>query len=141
MARIGNRLSESNRAASSGEPAGAILEVMHVGDVCCIHTADSQSIFEWHELEQGRQTVVDALGPAPLVLFDLSGVDFVNSAFLSLLLKCRKAVNARRGRMALCGLSAAATEVLRISALDTLWPVYADRDEGVTELSRGASTG
>src|ERR1700740_1905334 len=57
---------------------------------------------------------------APMVIFDLSQVNFVGSVFLSLLLRCHKLVKSRGGELVLCGASEMARELLRVTALGTL---------------------
>jgi anti-sigma B factor antagonist len=71
----------------------------------------------------------------PLILFDLSQVDYFGSVFLAVLLRCWKMVMAKGGTMALSGVSARARELLHLTSLDFVWPIYADRREAVEALS------
>jgi anti-anti-sigma factor len=70
----------------------------------------------------------------PVVLFDLSPVDYFGSVFLAVMIRCWKLVLAKSGTMALAGVSDHARELLHITALDTAWPIYADRREAVDAL-------
>jgi anti-anti-sigma factor len=70
----------------------------------------------------------------PLVVFDLSRVDYFGSMFLALLLRCWKLVQARGGMMALAGVSPRAKELLRLTSLDIVWPIYASRREAMEAL-------
>jgi len=70
----------------------------------------------------------------PLIVFDLEPVDFFGSSFLSLLLRCWKLVMVRGGQMALAGVSERARELLRITSLDMIWPIYASRREAIESL-------
>lgn len=70
----------------------------------------------------------------PLVVFDLSRVDYFGSMFLALLLRCWKLVQARGGMMALAGVSPRAKELLRMTSLDIVWPIYASRREAMEAL-------
>ena len=72
--------------------------------------------------------------PMPMVLVDLDGVDYFGSSFLSLLLRCWKAVLMKGGQMVLSGVSPRARELLRITSLDIVWPIYADRSEALAAL-------
>ena len=72
--------------------------------------------------------------PSPLVLIDLSQVDYFGSMFVAILLKCFKFVESRDGMMALCGVSPRAGELLRITALATVWPIYATRREALEAM-------
>ena len=70
----------------------------------------------------------------PLVLFDLSQVDYFGSVFLAVMIRCWKLVQAKGGTMALAGVSARAKELLHMTSLDFVWPIYADRREAVEAL-------
>ena len=67
----------------------------------------------------------------PLVVIDLSSVGYFGSVFLALLLRCHKFVKSRGGELVLAGASPMARELLRITALDTLWAIYDDRDSAL----------
>lgn len=71
---------------------------------------------------------------SPLVLFDLEQIPYFGSAFLGLMLRCWKYVSTNGGAMALSGVSPAARDLLRITALDTVWPIYDTRREGLEAL-------
>lgn len=70
----------------------------------------------------------------PVVLFDLTDVKFFGSMFLAVMLRCWKLTTARGGAMALAGVSPHARELLRITALDMIWPMYATRREAMEAL-------
>jgi anti-anti-sigma factor len=69
-----------------------------------------------------------------LVIFDLSPVDYFGSMFLALLIRCWKLALARGGTMALAGVSERAKELLRLTSLDIVWPIYATRREAMEAL-------
>ena len=70
----------------------------------------------------------------PLVVFDLSRVDYFGSMFLTVLLRCWKLTTARGGMMVLAGVSNHAKELLRITSLDMIWPIYPTRREALEAL-------
>jgi anti-anti-sigma factor len=70
----------------------------------------------------------------PLIVFDLSKVDYFGSVFLGVLLRCWKLVQAKGGTMVLAGVSTRAKELLHLTSLDFVWPIYADRREAVEAL-------
>jgi anti-anti-sigma factor len=70
----------------------------------------------------------------PVVLFDLASVNYFGSVFLAVMIRCWKLVLAKSGTMALAGVSPHARELLHVTALDTAWPIYADRREAVDAL-------
>jgi anti-anti-sigma factor len=71
----------------------------------------------------------------PLIVVDLSEVKSFGSTFLALLLRCWKLANSNGGQMALAGASAQARELLRMTKLDIVLPIYADRREAMDALS------
>jgi len=70
----------------------------------------------------------------PLIVFDLSQVDYFGSVFLGVLLRCWKMVQAKGGTMALSGVSDRARELLHLTSLDFVWPIYGTRREAVEAL-------
>jgi anti-sigma B factor antagonist len=71
---------------------------------------------------------------APMLIVDLSRVDFFGSTFLGLLIRCWKLALVRGGMMALSGVSPRARELLRQTSLDVVWPIYADRREAMESM-------
>jgi anti-anti-sigma factor len=55
--------------------------------------------------------------------------------FLALLLRCWKLVQSKGGEMVLAGVSERAKELLRITALDMVWPMYRTSREAMDALS------
>ncbi len=67
----------------------------------------------------------------PLILFDLSQVDYFGSMFLALLLRCWKLALSHGGSLALSCVSARTRELLRLTSLDMVWPIYETRNEAM----------
>jgi anti-sigma B factor antagonist len=86
--------------------------------------------------EQAAELIFDPIrhDAEPLIVFDLSQVDYFGSVFLGVLLRCWKLVQAKGGTMALAGVSVRAKELLHLTSLDFVWPIYADRREAVEAL-------
>lgn len=70
----------------------------------------------------------------PLAVFDLSRVDYFGSSFLGLMLRTWKLISTRGGMMALSGVSDRVRELLRLTSLDILWPIYDNRREAIDAL-------
>ena len=70
----------------------------------------------------------------PLVIFDLSQVDNFGSMFLALLIRCWKLALSRGGTMVLSGVSDQIRELLRVTSLDMVWPMYASKREAMEAL-------
>jgi anti-anti-sigma factor len=77
---------------------------------------------------------LDKIKPNGLI-FDLSEVDYVGSLFLGLLLRCHKRVKKHGCEVVIAGASQNARELLHLTGLDTLWPIYNDRKEAISALN------
>jgi anti-anti-sigma factor len=71
---------------------------------------------------------------APQVVFDLSGVNYFGSMFLAVLLRCWKLITSTGGTLVLAGVSPQARELLRVTSLDLIWPMYSSRREAIEAL-------
>ena len=106
------------------------------GDVVVVTPASNIESMNWDLIEQAADLIMAPLRDqeVPLVIVDLSEVGYFGS-FLALLLRCHKFVKSRGGELVLCGASEMAAELLRITALDTLWAIYDTRDEALEAIS------
>lgn len=107
------------------------------GDVVVVIPASNVENLNWDLIEQAAEVIMTPLKnqDVPLVIFDLSEVGYFGSVFLALLLRCHKYVKSRGGELVLCGASEMATELLQITALDTLWAIYDTREEALEAIS------
>ncbi len=107
------------------------------GNIVVITPSGSVEEMRWDLIEQAAQVVMGPLEetPAPMVIFDLSDISYFGSVFLALLLRCHKFVKSRGGELVLCGMNEPAAELLRITALDTLWALYDTREQALEALS------
>ncbi len=68
------------------------------------------------------------------VMVDMSGVDFVASIGMRLLLSCAKAKAARGGKMVLFGVQPMVLEALQTAGIDTLIPMLGDESAALADL-------
>ena len=103
------------------------------GNAVVITPAGNVESMRWDLIEQAADVVMAPLRDqeVPLVVVDLGEVSYFGSVFLALLLRCHKFVKSRGGELVLCCASKMATELLRVTALDTLWAIYDTRDEAL----------
>jgi anti-anti-sigma factor len=106
------------------------------GEIAVIVPSNAVESLQWELIEQAAELLIAPLNQMqpPLVIIDLSEVDYFGSVFLSLLLRMWKAVFQHGGMMVLCGVSQRAKELLRITQLDTLWAIYDTRQEAKAVL-------
>src|SRR5262245_21335904 len=112
------------------------FQIERHGDVTVIRpTADIESL-RWDLIEQAADVVLQPIRreECPLVIVALEKVNYFGSVFLSLLLRCWKHVSTKGGTMVLCGVTKRARELLRVTALDTLWAIYDTEREAMESL-------
>jgi len=118
-------------------PANDDFRIEWHGNCAVIIPAKNVETLRWDLIEQAADIVMSPLKKmdVPMVVVDLSDVQFFGSVFLSLLLRCHKFVKLRGGELVLCGASSMARELLSVTALDTLWAIYDTRQEAIEALA------
>ena len=81
-----------------------------------------------------------AAAEIPALVIDLSRTRFIGSSFLGVLMRAWKRLRDRDGRMAICCVPTNCAEVLRVSKLDSVWNIYATREEAVREVVQASCT-
>lgn len=106
------------------------------GDALVVVANGAVENLGWEIVEQAADIVLDPIREqkAPMVVFDLSGVSYFGSVFMAMLVRCHKLVKTRGGVMVLCGLHPLARDLLHITALDTLWPIYETREQALEAI-------
>lgn len=106
------------------------------GDLLVVIVSSALESFEADMLDGASALLIEPIrhNDSPQVLFDLGLVRSFGSAFLALLIRCWKHVAKQGGQMSLCGVSEQVRELLKITSLDTVWPIYATRSEAVEAL-------
>lgn len=91
-------------------------------------------------LEQAATAVLAPLAAMPPagIVMDLTRMDYFGSRFIGFLIRCHKLIKSSGGRMVVVGASARIQELLRLSALDSLWPFYPDQAKAVQALTSTA---
>lgn len=68
--------------------------------------------------------------PTNLVI-DMQHGDYAGSAFIAAVVRLWKRTAQNGGRLALCHVSENAAQILRMTKLHTVWPIYVSRDEAL----------
>ena len=72
--------------------------------------------------------------PPNQIIVDLKEVNYFGSAFITFLLRCHLMVKNRGSELVLAGVNPQIRELLRTTALDTLWALYDTANEAVEAL-------
>jgi anti-anti-sigma factor len=73
--------------------------------------------------------------PHPRILVDCSGIDFVSSAGLRVVLSALKRVKAANGVLALCAVQPLVQEVLEITGFAGMLDVHSERGQAIAALA------
>jgi len=90
------------------------------------------------ELEQALAPSLAADAGNSALLIDLSGVEYVSSVGLRVLMIAAKAMRARNARIAVCGLRPIVAEIFGISRFDALLDVHPSFETALAKLSPAA---
>lgn len=120
-------------AASRNEP---YLSFRRHGEVAVVGVSAAIEDLPASAIETAAQVVLSPLkeNPPSNVIVDLAQVQFFTSEFISFLLRCHVIVKKHHGEMVLAGVSARVRELLRQTALDTLWAIYDSRGQALDAL-------
>jgi anti-anti-sigma factor len=121
----------------SSPPKGEYFTVEPRGDIAIIIPSPEVENLPEALIDQAAQLVLAPLkeNPPAGLIVDLTGVNFVGSVFISFLLRCHILIKKQGSELVLAGVSDRIRELLRLTALDTLWALYDTRAEAVAALS------
>ncbi|MFL5331031.1 MAG: STAS domain-containing protein [Gemmataceae bacterium] len=112
------------------------IQIIRHGDiVVLVPGAEIENLSE-AAVEQAAQIVLGPLreqAPSGMII-DLSQVGFVGSMFLSFLLRCHTIMRKQGSELVLAGVSSRTRELLRVTALDTIWALYDTQAEALDSL-------
>lgn len=69
------------------------------------------------------------------MIIDLSGVEFMASLGLRTLIKCAKTINRKQGRLALLSPRPVVAEIIQISGIEDMIPVFRSEAEALAAVS------
>jgi anti-anti-sigma factor len=123
-------------APTAPATAAELFEVEQTGDTIIVTALADLSELGYRQIEAEGKAVLDMLAQAPgrNVVVDFGRTDYWGSTALGLLVGIWKRVRSRGGRMALCRLSPHEKEILQISHLDHVWPMFPSRGQALKAL-------
>jgi anti-sigma B factor antagonist len=106
------------------------------GELTVITATQALERIEFGLEEQVAELILKPLRrqEAPLIVFDLSRANCFGSMFLALMIRCWKLALSQGGMMALAGVTERTRELLRVTNLDTVWPIYDSKREAMEAL-------
>jgi anti-anti-sigma factor len=107
------------------------------GDIAVVIPSPEVEGMHETEIQMAAQLVLAPLKEDPPggLVIDLSQVNYFGSVFISFLLRCHMLVKKHGSEVVLAGASERIRELLHLTALDTLWALYATRAEALEALA------
>lgn len=118
-------------------PAQEYFQVKRHGDVAVIIPSPEIETLPEATINTAAAMVIAPLkaDPPTHLIVDLAGVRYFGSAFITFLLRCHLPVKQQGGELVLAGVNDRIRELLRTTALDTIWALYDTRQEALDALS------
>lgn len=118
----------------SNQPA--IFSTALSDGVLTIVLEPSAESLSWGAIEAQTNELTDALTKqsAPKVLLDLAKLRYCGSSLVAIFLRIKKAVCHHGGTWAICNVTPPVADVFRRTQLDTIWPIYASREDAYASL-------
>ena len=68
------------------------------------------------------------------LLFDFSGLDYINSSGLRVLVLAYQRLKKTSGKVAICGIKDYIQEVFEVSGYDKIFPLYTTKEDAVSAM-------
>lgn len=116
--------------------ANEFFQVKRHGDIAVVVPSPQVEHLPETLLQPAAQMVLAPLkeDPPNQIIVDLSDVAYFGSAFITFLLRCHLMVKNRGSELVLAGVNKEIRELLRTTALDTLWALYDTPNEAIAAL-------
>jgi anti-anti-sigma factor len=121
---------------SAAPLANEYFQIKRHGDIAVIVPSPEVEQLPDNLIQPAADMVLAPLredAPSNLII-DLAGVRYFGSAFITFLLRCHLLVKKRGSELVLAGVNPRIRELLRTTALDTLWALYESRQEALDAL-------
>jgi anti-anti-sigma factor len=118
--------------------AAKVFEIERQEDTITVIPVLDLNEFEFQRIEAGAGPVLRLLEDTQVknVVVDFHKVDYFSSTALAFFLKIWKRVRKKDGQMALCNVSEHEKEILKVTMLDSLWPICASKEEAMRAVSK-----
>ncbi len=111
------------------------ISVEYANEVA-IATIRAEKILEESDIQSVESTVMPLIGNNPVKLvIDFSNVKFLTSSALGLLIRISKKVYESDGQLRLACIDRKILEIFKITRLDKVFEIHADRNSAITSMS------
>lgn len=122
--------------AADADLTNEFFQVRRHGDIAVIVPSPQVEHLPETLLQPAAQMVLAPLkeDPPTNIIIDLSAVAYFGSAFITFLLRCHEILKPQNSELVLAGVNKEIRELLRTTALDTLWALYDTAPEAMEAL-------
>lgn len=112
------------------------LQIDHEGNALIVTPQTDLRGFDYERIDAAADEILRRLDGLPIkqVILDFSHTDYFTSDALGIFLKLWKQIGRRNGRLAFCSVSENEAEILRVTKLDRLWPIFPCRETALRSL-------
>ncbi|VAX38436.1 hypothetical protein MNBD_PLANCTO02-1247 [hydrothermal vent metagenome] len=118
-------------------PTSRAPQISQHDHVTLVQLGDEYKNLDEHSLEDISTLLLDlakSIDP-PLMVLDLSHTKFFGSAFIELMFRTWNKIKVRDGgKFSISGLSKTCREVVDVTHIDRLWPVFETSEEAIESL-------
>lgn len=116
--------------------APGVPQILQQGGVTIVAFGPESERLTENFIPDTLQMMLSAVqGAKPCLLVDLTNVEFFGSSFIEVLFRAWNRIQQQpEGRFALCGLTPNCAEVIQVTNLDRLWPMYPTREAALQAL-------
>lgn len=121
--------------------SGSAFQIRCQGETAIVTLLHDLGEFEFVKLQGEIEEALRFFDADPQIrnlVIDSEKSDYFGSAALGLLVDLSHRVQARGGHMALCHMSPHEQEILHITRLNTMWPMFATLDEALAFVEQPA---
>lgn len=115
-----------------------MIEVERLEDTLVLTARTDLRELEYEEIGVEQREVLQLMRNDPSLrnaVVDFGKTDYFGSSALGLLTRLWRQVRDRGGRMALCHLSAHEEDILGVTGLGGIWPVFPSREEAIRAMA------
>jgi anti-sigma B factor antagonist len=110
-----------------------VFEVEREGPTLVVTALTNLRESDYSKIEAGATDILNLIGSGTIknVIVDFHKTDYYGSTALGFFVRLWKRIRECNGRMAFCAVSDHEKEILKVTNLDGLWPIYASREEAL----------
>ncbi|MCA9061226.1 MAG: STAS domain-containing protein [Planctomycetaceae bacterium] len=103
------------------------------GNTVVVTWLSTPDVLSWDDAIDVSDAVIDTLKQldSPTLIVDLESIDYANTAFLAMMLRCHKFVANQGGLFVICKPCESVLDILKLMSLDVVWPIFASCEQAL----------